>query len=458
MLIGPHPPANLPADFVAQIRSNNPVIAAPWRLVDRRLVHGVRPGLPRVVRFDLSSHGDLPTPADLPAQANRGLLVLVHQWDRAVSRWRWDPFIGTELAVQDLCTLHRQAAYQSIRVLALGGPGTNANLRQRAVAAGVRLTALIPDAETLEEATDIPAPADPVYPYRQAMRHIPNVLAVAVLAMTGDKLRALRDQLAAKVAAATNATKIDRQILTMARSAAEMIAAGGRVPAPSDLSIARVLSPYAVMGCMAWDLPDMVDMLAPQVGWTRDGIHRGAPDPNWSQRYVPTGQLLARAGEIAAAYASEADRPKVQAFYQGMACAMATKVVCNPMLRSLQAEVSSLDWDGRWISPVDIAASTWVSRELFDGLPEDDARWRAWFPEPGKVPKAIFQGFAEALREIYDWGEVRRRVFAEVEAQGLDDHLPDATDLAKGYGIWHRSMGSGIGWGGFYAITLGVWC
>jgi hypothetical protein len=392
-------PANLPNDWRTRILLGGTINTNDWKLIGRKKLDGINAALPQVVRFDiLSTH--LPRPSDLPAQQHKGLLAIVYHR-------RYDPLRGNEVAVQDLCNNHRQAAYKSITVS--------------------RFTGTLP-----QEVEALPA-------------FVPNLVPLTVAALTARKLRELNRQLQLKIGTAGATIRpTERRVQRMAERAVAMFESGETVPAPQDLDLFTGFSKFALLGCMIWDLPDFADILSPKRGWIGDVMRRGTPDPNLSHALVPSSQFAVRAGEIAVSRASDSERPKVQAFVMGMMSALASNVTCNPLLRGMQANRSSIDWDHRRIGIDDYAVSLWIAKELLSNIPSSD-QWQSWWPERSEVPDAIFEGIAEALTEVYDPASVTAAVFSDNPASEIDTSVPSAEDIADGYRFYYNTMGSSSG-------------
>ncbi|MFP4421821.1 MAG: WD40/YVTN/BNR-like repeat-containing protein [Desulfococcaceae bacterium] len=394
-------PADLPADFRPLLLSGGNLDTDDWKLVGRKRISGIRAGLPRVVRFDLSSD-HLPAAGDLPAEENRGLLVLVHQP-------RWDPFRGTEVDVPDLCNNHRQAAYRSITVR--------------------RHTGRLP-----RGGEALPG-------------HMPVLLPLTVAMLAADRLRRLHDRLALKRSEAGAGATIrdtDRRVAAMAERAIEMFQGGDAVPAPESLDLAADFSKFALMGCAAWDLLDMADILEPESGWIGNLLRRGTPDPNYSQVVVGSAQFAIRAAEIALSRAADADKPKIQAFAMGMMSALATQLTCHPILRGMQATRNAIDWDHNRVGLYDYAVGLWISRELMADIPAT-ASWNDWWPGRGEVPDALFEGLAEAFAEVFSPAEALGKTFADWRSDDMSLETPTGDEIADGYRLYRNSLGQGEG-------------
>ncbi|UCD79854.1 MAG: hypothetical protein JSW26_00015 [Desulfobacterales bacterium] len=401
-------PANLPADWKATILSGGQINTADWKTVGSQSVSGVRAGLPRVVRFDLTS-AHLPTWDQLPAQQQRrGLLAIVYQR-------RWDPLLGTAVNVQTLCNNHRQFAYKTITVERFTGT--------------------------------LPRPAERLPSYT------PNLLSVIVAMLTNQKLRDLDGDLQLKMGTAGAPFKdTERRIREMAHRAADMFAAGAQVNAPAGIDFAQNFSKFAFMGTLAWDLVDFGDILSPNVGWAGDVMRRGTPDAHLSKVLVASSQFAIRAGEIAVSKVSKSqDRQKIQAFTMGMLATLAAQVVCNPILRGMAAGRNTIDWDHNRIGIDDYAVSLWISKNLLNDIPAG-GDWRNWWPDRSEVPDQLFEGFAEALREVYNPESLLGQVFADALKGDTANSLPSADDIADGYRLYLNAQTGGMGAGIWFLI------
>jgi hypothetical protein len=102
----------LPAGFDAAVRGGTPIDTANWRTVGFATVNGVRPGVPKVARFDLTSD-KLPRPDQLAGDDHHSLLALAHHAD--------DPFTATETMPDRLTLGDRKAAQKSLKVVQFVG-------------------------------------------------------------------------------------------------------------------------------------------------------------------------------------------------------------------------------------------------------------------------------------------------------------------------------------------------
>lgn len=407
-----NPPAALPADYRTPLLAGLPLNTGDWSFLGRKRLSGVRAHVPQVVRFDLPP-SILPSPAEVAdGPVERGLLVLVHH---PVN----DPFLGNEVDVQALCDNHRQATFKRFQAVAFTGT--------------------------------LPQTERAIPPY------VPNLLPLAVALRTREKLAdhstAIGNRLGNPLA---SVQPTDRRMHTLLNQAFVMFDGGDPVPRVPGATLAWDVSRYAVLGASAFDIPDFVDVLSPEPGWLADVMRRGTPDANLSQVIVAAGEFAARAGEIAVARAeSDADREKIQAFVMGLMSALASHVTVNPVLREMQRGRGPRDWDHRSPGIDDLLANRWIAEHLLGNAPSG-GDWQNWWPDPGEVPDALFEGFAEALREACDPESARTRAFADRQAEGIDGFIPDGDDLRQGYAFFYRSMGSGMHWAVWWLLLTPI--
>ncbi|MGE4561117.1 MAG: hypothetical protein AB7E77_13020, partial [Desulfobulbus sp.] len=216
------------------------------------------------------------------------------------------------------------------------------------------------------------------------------------------------------------------------------------IPAHDFLPGDGRFSKFVLMGCMGWSLPDYVDWLAPEQGWIGNVLKRGSVDIDLSHRTVKSAEFVTRMAEIALAAAPEGDKDKIRAFTLGMLHSLAAQVVTNPVLRGLQADYGPQDWDHDVITGDDVAATSFVSRQLLNALPEQQ-EWCNWWPEADEVPEALYQGFQQALVEIYDPASARSRKFGD-QPDPETTEIPTAEHLRDGYALFRRTMSPNLHW------------
>gem|GEM_PF-1799519 len=401
VLIGSDPPEDLPANYLTTLQADLPLNTDNWSFVGRKTVGNVQVGRPQIVRFDLPP-ALLPRWSELENPGRRGLLVLAYQKSG-------DTFRGNEPNVAQLCNQHRQATFKSLKIR--------------------RYTGRIPRADS-----SLP-------PF------VPNLLPVSVALLTRRKISALHAGLQAKIdTAGADISPTERRMHAMAARAAAMLEQGDAVDAPASAPLPQGFSKFALLGSTAWNLPDFIDLLSPQMGWITDVLRRGTPDAHFSKAVVPTSQFVVRAGELALAQASSnAEKEKIQAFTMGLLCALATEVTCNPILRGLQAGRSSIDWDHRRVGIDDILTNRWISEQMLKDAPAQ-SRWRSWFPDPSDIPDALLNGFAAAINEVYDPNALRSQRFADSQTGAVDSYTISGGDLREGYELFFKSMSPGAHW------------
>lgn len=387
----------LPADYANALLSTGRLPGDNWKLIARKRIDDVAASRPRVVTLDLCSQL-------LPPAGTDNVMVVALVFNRAV-----DPLRATERAVAVLCNNNRQAASRKIRIENYGSR--------------------VPD----------------------ALAHIPTfapyMLPIAVALHARAKLEALRAALQSKVnVAPANVDASERAILTLAGTAARTFDVSDRVPATG---LGRNLSKYVVLGAAAWDIPDFGLLLELEGGWLGELLRRGGPDGHFSARFVPSSTFIARVAALSLADAtSDAERDAVRAFVLGMVSAWASHIACDPLMRGLQWQRSSLDWDQSFPSYDDIEVSKWVAQQWLENAPTS-AAWSSWWPE--EPPQCLWKGIARAMQEqITD--ERKGRLFAEAKSRISRFPVPDADELAEGYGLFRRTMSSPMGMGGWFLV------
>ncbi len=253
----------------------------------------------------------------------------------------------------------------------------------------------------------------------------------------------------------------ERRVLGLARAALNAFeaapAALPTIDAPHRLQVGQGISRYAILGSAGFELPAYADVFAPGGAWTADAIRRGTPDPHLSRVLVGAPQLAVRVGELGLALAgSDDDRVRIRAFTSGMLAAVAHGVVVGPVLRGLQVRRTKREWN-RHSPAVDIAAAdSRILRELLGGGAAS-AMWQGWWPPTADVPDALFQGYVNALEEVYALSANRPPGFSDFE-DGFSPGDPlTAVRLRNAYAFMRNdATAAAWTWGEWYGVLLPV--
>jgi hypothetical protein len=232
-------------------------------------------------------------------------------------------------------------------------------------------------------------------------------------------------------------TGVEDQVFALVRAANEMLTGGGPVPMPAGALLNDGAGKYAVMGSIGLELPAMIEYLRPGQEWISAIIRRGSADPNYSKTIVPTTHFALRVGELALARAGadQGKRRKIEAFVMGMMCSIAAEFASNPILRGMSAATSFRDWDRFSPAPALAAADGIIARDLL-GSPTSEV-WESWWPPDTDVPQELFDGYAEALREVYPLADPPGG-FMDFKADFEPGRRPDARDLKYAYRLFRH--------------------
>jgi hypothetical protein len=392
-------PPQLPEYYRLSLLANGKAENDDWKTVGRVSIDDVRCANPRTARFKLPS--DMLASGDNLEDGKKHALVafIFHERDRLV---------GDERTVTTLSNSDRHVAVRYLTTSSFSGtlPGKEQGLE----------------------------------------RNIPSMLQVGVSMLACEKINRLADELQAKQAAGGRVVfrDMDRRLLAMTSISKSVLSETEDITADRSLPCNGKFSRFVMMGCMGWNLPDYVDWLSPEQGWIGRVLKRGSVDSDLSHRAVKSAEFVIRMAEIALAAAPDSDKKKIRAFTLGMLHSLAANVVMNPVLRGLQADYGPEDWNHDALTADEVACASYVSRQLLDSIPETD-EWVNWWPDSDAVPDSLFQGFQQALVEVYDPASARAKKFGDHPAT-IETDLPSAENLREGYDLFRRTLIPNLHW------------
>lgn len=278
-------------------------------------------------------------------------------------------------------------------------------------------------------------------------KNVSFMMPVGVSMLACEKIGSLAKQLEKKQSSACGSmvfNDTDRRLLALARITQRIIGETQDITAHRSLPCNGRFSRFIMMGCMGWNLPDYVDWLSPEPGWVGNVLKRGTVDIDLSHRAVKSAEFVIRMAEIALATAPDSDKKKIKAFVLGMLHALAANVVINPVLRGLQADYGPQDWDHDGFTADDVAAASYISRQVLDSIPETDA-WQNFWPDSDDVPDSLFQGFQQALVEQYDPASAREKKFGD-HPDPIETDVPTPETLREGYELFRRTLSPNLHW------------
>lgn len=418
---------DLPAGIHTSVRAGTPVETPEWRTLGIRTVDGAGPGRPAVAGFDVRSDA-FPPSGD--ASGDRALVALVHHPADEF------PDLGGAAAPADAAT-RRHAALRMASLASARG----------AAASGA--------------AGGSAGPADPGVSVLT-----PAAVALLAHARLGDAVDGLTRKVnATRVQPALGGfpgrvvvRRVERQVLALATTAQEMFRDGSATDLPVSHPLAGA-GRFALLGAMGLEIPGYAGLLRPGGGWVADYLRRGTPDPDRSLVAVPAARFALRAGKLALDRATtDDDRRKIRAFGAGALSAVASGIVVAPQLRDLLARDTNLDWE-RWRRSTGArAVDEMVRTRLFAG--RSGAALGSWWPPVGEVPGALWDGYLDALREVYALPDGRRKGFKEFEDRFDAGDWLNATRLANAYEVFRQDLGTSswpwyAWWGLLTPILLG---
>lgn len=256
----------------------------------------------------------------------------------------------------------------------------------------------------------------------------------------------------------------DRRILELAARARAAFEGGPHVPVPNRRMLGQSVSGLALTGTAALDLAGYLDLMEPAGNWVETMVRRGNGDPNLSRVTVPAARFALRAGQIALGKTADPnEQAAIRAFTSGLLCTIATNLVGNPVMRDLQAQIGPIDWDPRTPLAFTGPLNGRVGDTLLEGVPRSPD-WERWWPSADDVPKAVFEGLAEALREVYGLAGERPSGFADFEdgidqdaARRLAELAQDPDRLREAYRLFRQgdlAIGRGWGWFAWAAVLM----
>lgn len=102
----------LPPGYASNVQSGTPITTASWKTVGFDTLNDVRPGAPKIARFNLTSNL-LPLPANLAGNQHHCVLALVHHPS--------DQFVATQTVTDSLSIGERKAAHKNLTVVQFVG-------------------------------------------------------------------------------------------------------------------------------------------------------------------------------------------------------------------------------------------------------------------------------------------------------------------------------------------------
>ena len=160
---------------------------------------------------------------------------------------------------------------------------------------------------------------------------MPGPISYAAIALLArDRVREIRDAMAAKAANGTQVRDVERQIKYLAEIAYDTMTTGQPTLEPPiplyGLPSGDQVSKFLMMGAVGPDLPGYAAPYADGQAWLRDTIHKGTPDSNREQLLAGSANLPLAfwrkvdpllAPEFPAALAQAAARKSMQAYVLG---------------------------------------------------------------------------------------------------------------------------------------------
>jgi hypothetical protein len=313
----------------------------------------------------------------------------------------------------------------------------------------------------------------------------------AIMMLARERVRDIRDRLTFKKASAVPLTDLELRLLRLSSLTFTLMSDGDDNPAeapslPTDpawpAGFGAGVSRYAVMGSMGPDIPGMSAIVAPaQAAWF-DMIHKGTPDANREQVNARTSDMALgiyrKASQAmtnrptdgpAAARAYLRDLNRIRAYTLGHLTHIAGDVLAHPFINDVEWHVPSRESSAFFTAlhlqelrkfghaKVEGSLDSRVARDFFNRAgPRRGQAWSAWWPPVDEVPAEIYQGYAEALNEIYK-ANVDRPDGLRAYEDAVNKHtlpVPNAAFFRDGYRtLNHGGVGLLYDWG--YGSWLG---
>lgn len=416
---------DLPADVHTSVRAGTPIDTPQWRTAGIRTLDDVASGRPAIAGFDVPSSA---FPPSGQGGGERALVALLHHPGDEF------PDLGGATPVETAAT-RRHVAIRMASISAASGAAASG-------AAGGSI-----------------GPADPGVSVLT-----PAAVALLAHARLGDAVDGLTRKVnATRVQPALGGfhgrvvvRRVERQVLALATAARDLFRDGSAVDLPAAHPLAGA-GRYVLLGAMGLEIPGYAGLLRPGGAWVADHLRRGTPDVHRSLVAVPAARFALRAGKLALDRAtSDAERRKIRAFGAGALSAVAAGVVVAPQLRDLLARETNVDWE-RWMRSTGArAVDEKIRTRLFAG--REGAALAAWWPPVAEVPGSLWTGYLDAVREVYDLPNGRRKGFSSFE-EGFDaGNWLSATRLGNAYEVFRQDLGTSswpwYSWWGLLAPVL----
>jgi hypothetical protein len=326
----------------------------------------------------------------------------------------------------------------------------------------------------------------------------------AIMLLARERLQDIRDRLISRLGHAGVLTDLEFRILRLATHAHAMMSdaddmldlrvlpPGPNAPeAPSREAIAtpdtrdwpdgfgRGVSRYAVMGSMGPDIPGLAALLAPAQAVWFDTVHKGTPDPHREQVDARTTDMAMAiwtkaslaltnrpVGGPGPARALDQARNQIRAYVLGHLTHLAGDMIAHPFIMDVESHIPSRQTTRNPFSSETLkfthkktegSLDSRVAVETFRReSPRSGQAWSAWWPTVDEVPPELFQGYQDALADVYRTGDARSKGLSEFEQSiaNVTLQVPDADFFKDGYrSLTKAGVGIMYNWG--YGSWLG---
>ncbi len=237
----------------------------------------------------------------------------------------------------------------------------------------------------------------------------------AIALMARDRLRLVRDALRAKESDGRIVNELERQVRYLAQHAFDMLSAQHpSVESPARLYGPRVadhVSKFALLGSVGPEFPGYAAMFAPGQAWMRDLLHKGTPDEHRERVVARSCDFAFNFWRIVqplvtAAESNTVERGRqmtaMQAYVLGHFCHVAADLVLAPYIDNLHWRLGDANRPALSREQIVGALDVEVSRSLFQrGTKARGNDWADWWPSPGQVPDAFYEGYKRAIEDTF---------------------------------------------------------
>ncbi|MDQ2945979.1 MAG: hypothetical protein M3Y27_08570 [Acidobacteriota bacterium] len=282
-----------------------------------------------------------------------------------------------------------------------------------------------------------------------------------ILALTHQRLHNFNIALTRKIKSGRAVNDVDKQIRSLAASAADLMTRPPSIGADPDARpLASGLSRFAALGAAGFNITRYAAYFAPGQRWLADTMRRGNPDPDREMVLARSTDFLLRfwnsvQGQIPADHPEDLD--KMRAYVLGHACAIAGDVVSAPFFNALEMQPGTPALRKLSIDEIANTLDLLAAQKLFRHPDARNRTWSEWFPAANEIPSQFYDAYKTALEGAYGAG-ARRTGSHAFEQSRSHEEPPLRGDLIRdGYSSFRSVLEHNYAWSmGDWALAT-VW-